>query len=97
MLNSVMKKFDPDYIIGIVLRLSLCLVLVLVITGCAPIKNKTVNAKIDPIANADALGKVLGCVFAPAECDKYKKEQDQKQQQDSITKEFDSVDRDNIK
>jgi hypothetical protein len=92
-----MKKFDPDYIIGIMLRLSLCLVLVLVITGCAPIKNKTVNSKIDPIANADALGKVLGCVFAPAECDKYKQESDQKQQQDSITAEFEAVDETNGK
>ena len=75
----------------------IAMLVIVLLSGCAPTKKQTVNGNIDPIANASAFGKVLGCVFAPAECDKYKKDIDQKQQQDSITKEFDAVDKNNGK
>lgn len=90
-----MKKFQLDTSSKTIMAVAIIAMLVIVLlSGCAPIKKKTVNGNIDPIANAGALGKVLGCVFAPAECDKYQKEMDQKQQQDSITKDFDAVDKD---
>jgi hypothetical protein len=91
-------KFQADTSSKTIMALAIIAVLVFaLLTGCAPAKKKTVNGNIDPIANASALGKVLGCVFAPAECAKYKKEIDQKQQQESITKEFDAVDKDKSK
>jgi len=91
-------KFQADTSSKTIMALAIIAVLVIVLlTGCAPTKKKTVNGNIDPIANAGALGKVLGCVFAPSECDKYKKEIDHKQQQDAITKDFDAVDKDKTK
>jgi hypothetical protein len=35
---------------------------------------------------------ILGCMFSPNDCEKYKKDTEQKQQQDEITKEFEEID-----
>lgn len=92
-LNKAMKKIDSDKLVGIILRISLCLALVLVITACANIKadprtagtntsiSKEQESDVDgeqttkgnnSIANVKSMADVIGCVFAPAECQEKK-------------------------
>lgn len=40
-----------------------------------------------------SIGVILGCMFSPNDCEKYKKDTKQKQQQDEITKEFEEIDK----
>ena len=88
-----MKKIDSDKLVGIILRVSLCLAMVLVITACANIKADPRTNKPDTaiskgqesngdveqttkgnnsIANVKSMADVIGCVFAPAECQEKK-------------------------
>ena len=55
--------------------------------GCA--SNQSSKTTEKSVYASDSIGIVLGCVFDPANCKKYKKEADQNQ----ITKEFDEVDK----
>ena len=94
-----MKKHDQEHLDKILLRLSLCLVLVLMLVQCGPKnqdilinpdKKKTHTAEsqtvtstenvINPegkktskpgstgITDFDSMANILGCMFAPAEC-----------------------------
>ena len=94
-----MKKHDQEHLDKILLRLSLCLVLVLMLVQCGPKnqeilinpdKKKTHTAEsqtvtstenvINPegkktskpetsgVANMEGIANILGCMFAPAEC-----------------------------
>ena len=61
------------------------------LNGCA---NKT--AKVKTVDNEPSIGRmqsiadILGCMFAPQECQKIKEEE---KQQDEITEEFDKLDK----
>lgn len=57
---------------GILVGILLCM-----LTGCSA-NPKVANKEAPTIQNLDAIGKVLGCVFAPAseECQQLRKEQD---------------------
>lgn len=70
----------------------LILLLILIgigMSGCANPNPKAKSESDSSVYASDSIGIVLGCVFDPANCKKYKKEADQNQ----ITKEFDEVDK----
>lgn len=63
------------------------------VSGCAK-----PNSKPEPNPNAGiydgSIGVILGCMFSPNDCQKYKKDTEQKQQQDEITREMTEMDED---
>lgn len=61
------------------------------VSGCASPKKTQDNSK--PSIYDGSIGVMLGCMFSPSDCQKYKKDTEQKQQQDEITKEFEEVDK----
>lgn len=68
----------------------LILLLILIgigMSGCANPKAKSESGS--SVYASDSIGIVLGCVFDPANCKKYKKDADQAE----ITKEFEEVDK----
>lgn len=76
------KKVERLDIIGLVLIL-----LFIGLSGCTTPKTKSESGS--SVYASDSIGIVLGCVFDPANCKKYKKDADQAE----ITKEFEEVDK----
>ena len=60
----------------------------ILLTNCAS-KNKDVASNKEPNIYDGSIGLVLGCMFNPAECNKFK----QQVEQDEITKDFEEVDK----
>ena len=60
------------------------------VSGCA-VPKKTQDNPNAGIYDG-SIGVILGCMFSPNDCEKYKKDTEQKQQQDEITKEFEEAD-----
>ena len=70
----------------------LILLLILIgigMSGCANPNPKAKSESGSSVYASDSIGIVLGCVFDPANCKKYKKDADQAE----ITKDFEEVDK----
>ena len=66
-------------------------ILILLILASCTAKQPTAQTT-KPLSVFDgSISKVLGCIFAPQECEKIK-EEDSKQHQEEITKELDELD-----
>jgi len=82
------KRLDTAIIV-----LLLIILIGIGISGCAKPSQKT-----EPNPNGGiydgSIGVILGCMFSPNDCEKYKKDTEQKQQQDEITKEMTEMDED---
>jgi len=91
-----MKKFQLDTSSKTIMSVAIIAMLVIVLlSGCAPTKKQpTANGGVDPIGDAGLLGTMLGCVFSPADCEKFKKESAIKGRadHDAMTKEFEALD-----
>jgi len=77
----------------------LILVLILIgigISSCAKPNSKEPNPTQQPNISVynGTLSKILGCMFAPNECEKLKKQESQEDLQDEITEEMMEMDED---
>lgn len=80
-------------------KIILIMVLYLVFLGLSGCANTTkANTKSTEQANISVyngtISKMLGCIFAPSECEKFKKEEPQENLQDEITEEMMEMDED---
>ena len=64
------------------------------ITGCGATKKNVATESPNINVYDGTLSTVLGCIFAPQECKKFKKEQKDPELQDEITKEMMEMDED---
>ena len=80
--SQLWYAFGKGLFIGIIL----CVLL----SGCTTVKSTTIISQ-ERKQELGAIGKTLGCVFAPAspECEKLKRES--KASQDELNKEFDEI------
>lgn len=69
-------------------QISLLLLLSALLTGCYT--QKMPQGKKEANIYDGSIGMILGCMFSPAECEKFKQESEQEE----ITKDFDDVDKD---
>ena len=74
----------------------LILILILIGIGISSCAKPSVNTKSEPTNNillyGGSIGKILGCMFAPGECDKLKKENPEFDSSD-MTEEFEQLDK----
>jgi len=82
---SMNKKLDTAIIVILLLIL-----IGIGVSGCAVPKKSQDNPNAGIYDGS--IGVILGCMFSPNDCEKYKKDTEQKQQQDEITKEFEEID-----
>ena len=78
-------------------KIILIMVLYLVFLGLSGCANTTkANTKSTEQANISVyngtISKMLGCIFSPSECEKFKKEEPQENLQDEITEEMMEMD-----
>ena len=73
----------------------LILILILIGIGISSCAKPGVNTKAEPTNNiliyGGSIGKILGCMFAPGECDKLKKDNKELESSD-MTEEFEKLD-----
>lgn len=63
-----MKTLDRHYALGKYLATVIILLVMILLTSCA--KPKTQDRPLNPIMDANLLGKAIACIFAPDTCKK---------------------------
>ena len=79
--SSLWISFAKGLFIGIIITLLL--------SGCTTVKKTNIISE-ERKQELGAIGNMLGCMFAPHECQKIKEEE---KQQEEITEEFDKLDK----
>ena len=66
------------------------------LSGCMTTPKASTKTAEQPnmSVNNGTLSKMLGCIFAPSECEKFKKQESQEDLQDEITEEMMEMDED---